>query len=208
MESHPAFEAVVDELGDKVVDGFGEAVKRTRADLSEYRRAHPAWVSDHGERGLANWLHDRLWSHVVAIFDAVPGVVLHEGGPTREVIVNSRFRLRLKRHHMDGAVSSYPTQTALEFFDEPVVQFTLDGLGEVRLVAGYEWDKDLRRIGRAVLSLREGKDNVIWLEELPEPDEASATPLVTAAGDGPGPREPSIAVVDGHAGAVEEGQQA
>jgi hypothetical protein len=45
----------------------------------------------------------------------------------------------------------------------------LPGLEETRLVAGYEWNKELRAIGAAVISLRDGKENVIWKEQLPEP---------------------------------------
>ena len=202
MESHPEFEQVAEELGEKVVDGFAEAVRQTRADLADYRLEHPRWVADHGERGLANWLHDRLWAHTREIFDAIPGTVLHEVGPTREVLVKSRYRVRIKRHHMDGAVSNYLTASALAFFEEPVVQFTLDGLGEVRLIAGYEWDREVRKMGRAVLSLRDGQHNVIWLEELPEPEDGSVMPI-TAPSSSAGPTKPTV-IVEDEDGTVEE----
>ncbi|MGH9211145.1 MAG: hypothetical protein ACRD2C_10730 [Acidimicrobiales bacterium] len=112
---------------------------------------------------------------------------------TREVIVRSRYRIRLKRHHLAGSVSSYPTQTALDFYEEPVVvQLSLDGLDEVRLVAGYEWDPELRAVGRAVLSLRESRERYVWMEELPG---SGASPTSIVRPDAPQtPSRPGISL--------------
>jgi hypothetical protein len=41
---------------------------------------------------------------------------------------------------------------------------------EVRLAAGYEWSVETRDMGDAVLSLRDGQENVIWVEMLPNVD--------------------------------------
>ncbi len=65
---------------------------------------------------------------------------VHERGVTREVMVSSTYRLRIKRHHTDGLVSTYPTQTALEFLEQPSGQ--LEGMELVHLIAGYEWDHE------------------------------------------------------------------
>ncbi|KCG05315.1 hypothetical protein P935_02065, partial [Mycobacterium tuberculosis KT-0039] len=40
---------------------------------------------------------------------------------------------------------------------------------EVRIAVGYRWDPDTREIGAPLLSLRDGKDHVIWVVELDEP---------------------------------------
>ena len=46
---------------------------------------------------------------------------------------------------------------------------TLEGLEEIRLAVGYRSAADAREIEAPVLSLRDGKDNVIWAIELDEP---------------------------------------
>ena len=89
-----------------------------------------------------------------------------------------------------GAVSTFATQTALEFLDQPSGQ--LPGLEEVNLIAGYEWDRDEGRIVRPVLSLRDGLDNIIWLVELPE-DPAGAAAVVNLP-DADGPVAPVVEV--------------
>lgn len=61
-------------------------------------------------------------------------------------------------------MSTYLTQGALDFLEQEPA--TLDGLEEVRLIAGYRWDADLREIGAAVISLRDGSDHPVWMHEL------------------------------------------
>ncbi|MCW2541551.1 MAG: hypothetical protein JWN95_3276 [Frankiales bacterium] len=71
---------------------------------------------------------------------------------------------------------------------------TLDGLDEVRLIAGYRWDAELRELGPAVISLRSGPDKIVWTEILDEPVDGtvvSAVPIVPAGG----PRAPEIRLV-------------
>lgn len=163
---YPSEHLVIADLGDKVVDGFAAAVTATRQDLLTYRGAHPGWVADHSERGLANWLHDRLWANVTRVLDGIADVSFVDVGPTREIYVGHRYRLRVKRHGLSGAITTYPTQTALAFMVQD--QLALDGLDEVRLCMGYLWDPDLRDASAAVLSLRDGQDEIVWLVELPE----------------------------------------
>ncbi|MCQ4042996.1 hypothetical protein ACFOSC_13835 [Streptantibioticus rubrisoli] len=165
MISYPDSSEVLSDLGPKVTQGLVAAVDQAAKDLQEYRAVHPSWVSQSSERGLANWIHDRLWAHLTAELDGHPGVTLTDGEPTRELIVGVSYRLRVKRHREDGQVRSYATQTALEFFAQGT-QETFPGLEEVRLTAGYEWDPDARKIGEAVLSLRDGQENVVWLVPL------------------------------------------
>ncbi|MER5196441.1 hypothetical protein ACWD3J_22945 [Streptomyces sp. NPDC002755] len=184
---------VLSGLGDKVIAGLARAVARTREDLAAYRESHLSWVSDSSERGLANWIHDRLWRHVCAEFDGHSGIGLSDREPTREITVGVNYRLRVKRHRLDGKVSSYATQTALEFYAQGV-QEAFPGLEEVRLIAGYEWDADARSMGDAVLSLRDGEEDVIWLITLPEADTGMAG--VPARPIRPTEPEPALPIID------------
>ncbi|MEV4278694.1 hypothetical protein [Actinoplanes xinjiangensis] len=173
MFSYPTFEQVLDDLGEKVVNRMSLAAFRTRADLVEYRRLRPNWVADHSERGLANWLHDRFWAQLVVALDDVDGVDIIDQEPVREFYVGYRYRLRVKRHQTDGSVSAYPTLASLSWFmqEQPI-----EGLEEIRLATGYEWDAETRGFGEAVLSLRDGRDKIIWYNQLPPPQAASVGP--------------------------------
>ena len=126
-------------------------------------------MAESSPRGLANWIHDRLWHWVVTHFEGIEDAVIVEKGATREVTVNGKFRIRLKRHSESGRVSTYPTQAALEFMEQPAEQLTLDGLEMMHLIVGYRWESDTHEIGPAVLSLRDGLDNPLWEVELSEP---------------------------------------
>ena len=167
MFSYPEPDAVLDELVDKVLEGISRAVDATRGDLATYRELLPGIVARHTNRGLANWIHDILWSHLCAELDEVPGLTLSDKEPLREITYKTRFRIRVKRHHDAARVSTYLTQSALEFMEQEAAEVTFEGLEEIRLITGYDWDKELRQIGPAVISLRDGLDNVVWAIELP-----------------------------------------
>jgi hypothetical protein len=189
MKSYPDSETVLSGLGDKIIEGLSQAVVRTARDLRQYRTTFPQWVSQASERGLANWIHDRIWWHVTALFDSMPGVEVSDREPTREVVVGLNYRLRLKRHHEDGDLSTYPTPTALDFYLQGI-QYAFPGMEEVRLAAGYEWDKETREMGAAVLSMRDGRENIVWKVTHPEIDDGlggvTSVPPVT------GPTPPTI----------------
>ncbi|MGH3693438.1 MAG: hypothetical protein ACRDRX_05490 [Pseudonocardiaceae bacterium] len=53
--SYPLAEQVLEDLGDKVVQGLALMVAQTRDDLRVYRRTFPSWVADSTDRGLLNW---------------------------------------------------------------------------------------------------------------------------------------------------------
>ncbi|MFC9971445.1 hypothetical protein ACFVH6_11180 [Spirillospora sp. NPDC127200] len=165
MKSLPKAEDVIDDFGDKVVEAFSRAVARARADFDAYRTSLPAWVAEASERGLASWIHDRMWHHLTVLVEGIPEVQVIDREPTRELIVHGRYKLRAKRHGEEGRVSSYPTQTAIEFLWE---QDIIDGMvEELNLVVGYVWDSELRGMGRPVLSLRDGREHK-WMYDLPE----------------------------------------
>lgn len=175
-------ESVLDGLGDKVVHALGKAVSLTRNDLRDYRQLRPDWVSGHSERGLANWISDRLWVHVQTELDSISDARTRELGATREVMVSGRYRFRFKRHDLEGSVSTYPTATAVEFLEQSP---QLPGLEQLNLIAGYEWDRDQRSIVRAVLSLRTDQEHIVWLATLPETGDDSARVLTLPTSDGP-----------------------
>lgn len=86
-----------------------------------------------------------------------------------------KYRFRVKRHGEDGSVRAYPTQTVLEFMVQPM----LDDDVEIRLVAGDEWDRIARTMGRAVISLHDGADDPVWLVYLPAPGSGEAVSVST-----------------------------
>ena len=55
----------------------------------------------------------------------------------------------------------------MDFMGQPDGQRVLDGLEQLRLIAGYQWDADSDEMGPAVLSMRHGVKNVLWVHELP-----------------------------------------
>lgn len=192
MESaHISAERVVEELGDKVVDALALMVAHVRDDLRVFRRTFPSWFADSTDRGLLDFAHDRAWAHLTRLLDDVDEVSFVDEMPKREFYVGTHYRLRVKKHNAEGQVSSYPTLSAQLFMtQEP----TLDGLEEVRLVAGYRWDSELRQVGVPVISLHDG-DRVIWDHDLNEPEDpqiVSAVPIVPAGG----PTPPQIVVGD------------
>jgi hypothetical protein len=126
-------------------------VKLSKADLATYRRLHAGWVVQSSERGLAAWIHDRPWYHLAAALADLPGVVITDNGVLREFAVGPEtevIRFRVKRHDMDGDVSTYPTQLALDFLAQ--VEGMLPGFRELHLIAGYRWDREERAMGGAV----------------------------------------------------------
>lgn len=159
-------------LGDKVTSAIALMAAQTREDLRVYRNTFPGWVANATDRGLLNWVHDRAWSHLTAILDDTSEVSFVDKPPTREMFVGTTFRLRIKKHDIEGEVATYPTEAAMLFMTQPI---TLEGLDEVHLIAGYRWDSDSRQIGAPVVSLRDG-DNLVWIHELDEPTSGVVTP--------------------------------
>jgi hypothetical protein len=139
---------------------------------------------------LANWIHDRLWTHLRSALEDLPDCVFDNDEPERHFRVGGRYHFRVKRHDEYGSVRTYPTQGAFEFMEQ---ELALDGMEEVRLIVGYVWDKEMRSIGDAVVSLRDSIDNVIWREILAEPaDDAGATPLAPKSPPPGSPPPPAV----------------
>jgi hypothetical protein len=203
MFSYPSFDEVAEKLGDKVISGISSSAASTAADLREYRRLAPLWVARSSERGLAAWIHDRMWDHVVGQLEEHSDVTVVDREPVREIGVSwhastptrleeVHFRLRVKRHHPSGSVSTYPTPAALDFLAQQQPMF--EGLEEIRLITGYLWDSDLRQVGVPVISLRNGRDKIVWMEELPPTADGGEGTLDLTPPPVTGPIAPVVAV--------------
>jgi hypothetical protein len=186
MFSPPDADTVLSELGDKFLTSFAGAVTATRSDIVAMRAWNPGWFPGMSPRCLSNIIHDRIWAHVATAVDDDKSVSLLDNGPTREIQVGLNFRLRVKRHREHDMISTYATQTALDFWLQGPP--ALPGLELITLAAGYRWDADLRAILAPVVSYRDGKDNPIWAVELSEPITAAEPITWTPAG----PSLPSI----------------
>lgn len=200
----PTSSEVLTDLGDKIVFGIGRAVRRTRNDLAEYRDVRPGWVASSSERGLASWIHDRLWVHLMVQVEGIAEVAVIDEEPTREFYVGVRYRLRAKRHDHEGGVNSYPTTTALDFYGENQT-IPIPTLEEVRLTAGYEWHREEREIGVPLLALHNSRAKVVWTVELPEPEDGQGGGEVVAPMT-PRPTGPTFDFDAGRTGDNAEGQ--
>jgi len=171
MMSQPGPDEVVNELGDKVVGAILHAVEAAKEQFQKYRRQHPDWAADNAARTLASLIHDWIWADLKQQLDGVTHVNLIDRHPTREIAVQVQseerlsYLLRVKLHHLDGRTSSYQTQSVIDFELQGVTP-SFPGFGETRLQAGYEWDKEARTMGDPVISLRDGRDQIIWVHSL------------------------------------------
>ena len=170
---------VLDELGDKMLEALAASVAGARTDYLRYQVTLPDFAAQASSRGSANWIHDRLWHHVRALLADVDDVLLIDLGVTREIVLAGRYRIRMKRHRPPAQVATYPTQTAMDFMSQAPEQLVLEGLDQVNLIAGYVWLGDSSEIGPAVLSMRDGQDNVLWVHELPEASTGRSASVVT-----------------------------
>lgn len=187
---------VLEFLGDKVLATWASAVAKAAGDLAEYRSALPSLAAANSPRGLANLIHDWLWQHLRAETDDLEEVSIYEIGPTREMVVRGRVRIRVKRHHGEGAVASYPTIEALRFYRQhpPTRQLVLfEDLPEVvNLVFGYTWHRDVGEIGAATVSYPVSRSLPLWLREI-TPD----TPSGIIAPSRPDAPVPTVGPLEG-----------
>ncbi len=126
-----------------------------------------------------------MWYHITVAMVDLPQVIITDKGVLREFSVGPEtdvMRFRVKRHHLDGDVSTYPTQLALEFLAQ--VDEMLEGFDELHLIAGYRWDREERSMGGAVISLRDGRDDIKWEEDL-------EVPVGISGGSGSFPAKPT-----------------
>lgn len=161
---YPDGDQVLADLGDRFMHSFIDAVDGARDDYAEFRGMKPDWAANSTERHIASFLHDRIWARLVGAVDGMDEVYVVDREPVRELYVGTKYRIRVKRHHSGDRISAYPTQASGEFWSNSAP--ALEGLETFGLALGYYWDPDLRAVGKAVLSFREGKENPIWVIQL------------------------------------------
>lgn len=158
-------ESVLESLGDKFATALANSVTGARADIAEMRRVFPSWFPRMTKRGLANIIWERVWARLCEQLEDDSAMEIVQHGATNEIYLGVEWVLRVKRHSTENAISTYATQTAIEFYEQ---QPTLDGMALTSLAVGYQWDADLNEIGAPVVSYRDGKDNPIWMARLDE----------------------------------------
>jgi len=88
-------------------------------------------------------------------------------------------------------ISHPDPETVLGELGDKVTAAISEAVRFAELEAGYEWNKDTRTVGAAVISLRDGRDNIIWVHPLPAPeakDDKVTRPMV------PGPTSPTVGI--------------
>ncbi|WP_309615055.1 hypothetical protein [Salinibacterium sp.] len=174
MYSHenPNSDQVLADLGAPFVQAFVDAVDGSRDDYAAFRSWQPGWFPSFTSRFTANFLHERIWDRLVRAVGETEGVHVVDREPIRELRSGTQYLIRLKRHHPGDRIAAYPTEASSAFWANSVL--TLDGLESFSLALGYMWDAELRAVGEAVLSFRNGKDNPVWAIRLRR-DSDSAT---------------------------------
>lgn len=199
MFSHSPADDVLQDLGDKVVSAVVTANDHAREDYRVYREMNPQWAADHSERGIANWIHDRLWAHLGRVLDEVDDVLLISNGPTREIRVGTRFLVRVKRHDAKDRVRSYPTKAAHSFWAQ---SDTFEGLEDIRLSFGYRWNSEERKMGDALIALHDGLGTKpVWAVKVAAAESTAASPVTWA------PIEPTLPQLDLSDVAAEDGEE-
>lgn len=168
-------EQVRSELGDAFLNSFVESVRGSGEDLEELRMFRPDWYADYSKRFVANFIHERLWSRMVAAVDGREGVAIVDKEPVRQIYFGVKYEIRFKRHKVGAAIATYPTRGAAAFWTQTAY---LPGLEKISIALGYLWDVGDSSIEGAVMSFRHGIHNPIWLVELKR-DEGSSDSIIT-----------------------------
>ncbi|UEA60040.1 hypothetical protein LK459_03925 [Gordonia otitidis] len=176
MNSYPDAQKVVDDLGDKLLGAFIQAVDGAAVDLEAFRDAFPTWFVTFSKRFVANFIHERMWDRMVREVTDESEVQIIDHEPTRQIIIG-RYVIRFKRHRTNLKISTYPTSGALAFWTNEAM---IPGTETHSLALGYLWDVDEAAVKGALLSYRTEVDRPLWSVLL------DANP-VQAAGSGPAP---------------------
>ncbi|MBM7411135.1 hypothetical protein JOE38_000958 [Clavibacter michiganensis] len=162
--SVPDRDRVLADLGDPFVQSFIAAVDGARDDFAEFRAWQPGWFPGFTARFTADFLHERIWARLIREVDGMEGITIRDREPVRELRSGTMYLLRIKRHHLDDRISAYPTEASRAFWGGTTL--TLEGLESVPLALGYYWDAEMRSVGDAVLSYRDGTDSPVWAVRL------------------------------------------
>ena len=160
----PNSDQVIADLGEAFINAFVDAVDGSRSDYVELRNWKPGWFPGFTQRFTANFLHERIWDRLIKAVTSFEGVHIVDREPVRELRSGTRYLIRIKRHHPGDRISAYPTESSSAFWSNSALM--LEGLESFSLALGYMWDADIRAVGDAVLSFRDGKDHPIWAIQL------------------------------------------
>lgn len=192
-------DAILSVLDGKLLDALAAAVRSTRDSLAAYRSLMPVEAASHSPRGWANTIHDWLWDNLRRELYGLEEATFVEAGPTREIIVQDHIRIRVKRLTPSGAIATYPTETALSFYEQCGEQLALFGPAEVKLVFGYFWDSHLQEVGAAVVARPISTKNALWVHAIPESGGGAVFPGRRT------PPLPGILAAEGETGGAETG---
>jgi len=162
MSQYPNQQRVIDDLGDKFLVAFVKSIDIARGDLSEFEDFKPEWFVNFSKRFVANFIHERVWDSMVSQVHDHTEVTIVDKEPTRQIHFGGNYVVRFKRHADNLKIESFPTSGALAFWTNRATTPPLPGLELWTLAMGYIWQHDLREIGDAILSFRDGKDKPIW----------------------------------------------
>jgi hypothetical protein len=162
--AYPDSDRVLGDLGIDFVHAFMDAVDGARSDFGAFKDWQPGWFPSFTGRFTANFLHERIWARLVRAVDGMEGIHVNDHEPVRELRSGTTYLIRIKRHHPGDRISAYPTEGSSAFWSNGML--TLEGLESFSLALGYYWDAELRAVGNAILSFRDGKDNPIWAIQL------------------------------------------
>ena len=158
MYSHPNQQSVIDDIGEKFLGAFVDAVVGAKTDLAAFNESFPEWFIHFSKRFVANFIHERMWDRMIREVADYPGVQVVDREPTRQVIVG-RYVIRFKRHRPGLRLSTYPTSGALAFWTNEAM---IPGAETHSLALGYVWDIDAAEIRETILSYRSELDQPIW----------------------------------------------
>ncbi|WP_336794249.1 hypothetical protein [Gordonia malaquae] len=175
MYSVPNQQSVIDDLGDKFLGAFVDAVVGAKDDLEAFRERFPAWFVNFSKRFIANFIHERMWDRMIRQVSDHPGVQIVDKGSIRQIIVD-QYVIRFKRHRPKMQISTYPTAGALAFWTNKAM---IPGTETHSLALGYIWDVDEAEIKNPILSYRSALDTPEWSVELdaPGPTASGTTPI-------------------------------
>ncbi len=162
--SFPTDSVVLEEIGHEFIAAHVSALARVKERYQDFRQSafFPPLAT---QRLVANFIHDWLWAELVSQVESLSHVTVVDKEPLRQIYVE-KYRIRLKRHDVNEAISTYPTAGVRAFWTtgEP-----LPGLEEYALAFGYVWDDQSRQIGDGIITLRSSHDDVVWAKVI-QPD--------------------------------------
>ncbi len=177
MKTYPVASDVVSDLGQDFLVAFVSSVQGAERDRLDHMAEHPDWYGTFSQRHVASFLHERIWGRMLPTLRDMPGVKVIDQEPERSVSIGSRYHARFKRHRLDGAISTFPTDSAVRFWSNRAEPISPE-VEVWSLALGYLWQDD--QVKHALISLRESMDKIVWVRPLHLALDASGAQEVSA----------------------------